>query len=59
MIKLSYLCNKQGYKTNYTKIKVKNIKPFGNYTTGLYNPAGDYFYVTVMKITLRKYRRRR
>ncbi len=39
---------KQGYKTNYTKIKVKNIKPSLEIIPQDYIiPAGDYFYVTV------------
>ena len=39
---------KQGYKTNYTQITVKNIKPLLKIVPQDYIiPAGDYFYVTV------------
>lgn len=39
---------KQGYKTNYTQINVKNIKtPLEIIPQDYIIPAGDYFYVTV------------
>jgi len=39
---------KQGYKTNYTQITIKNIKPPLKIVPQDYIiPAGDYFYVTI------------